>query len=131
MKKILIVEDDPILSLVQTKFIQKMGFEVVSSVSNGDDAIQAVKEFSPDIIVMDMRIEGKLDGIQTMQEIQKFSEVPVIYLTGNSEMAMLERSRETNMKGFLVKPVNYAELEELIRAVLELPVTDKSYTGKK
>jgi len=64
-----------------------------------------------------MRIEGELDGIQTMQEIQKFSQVPVIYLTGNSEMTMLERSKETNMKGFLVKPVNYAELETLIRSV--------------
>ena len=115
MKKILIVEDDPILALVQTKFIQKMGFEVLNAVANGVDAIEAAKELSPDVIIMDMRIEGDLDGIQTMKEIQKFSDIPLIYLTGNSEMAMLERSRETNMKGFLVKPVNYTELEELIR----------------
>lgn len=117
MKKILIVEDDPILALVQTKFIQKMGFEVLDAVASSTEAIAAAKELLPDIIIMDMRIEGDLDGIQTMQEIQKFSAVPVIYLTGNSEMAMLERSKETNMKGFLVKPVNYQELEALIRTI--------------
>ncbi|MCW3084656.1 MAG: domain S-box [Bacteroidetes bacterium] len=117
MKKILVVEDDYILALVQTKFLQKMGFDVVAAVTTGEGAIAAVKEFSPDIIVMDVRIDGPLDGVQTMLLIKEFSGVPVIYLSGNSEMAMLERSKETNTKGFLVKPVNYKELEAILRSV--------------
>ena len=117
MKRVLVVEDDQILSLVQVKFIQKMGFEVVASVTNGLDAIDAVKKFSPDVVIMDVRIEGDLDGVETMLEIQKFSNVPVIYSTGNSESAILERAKVTNMKGFFVKPVNYDELQKLITSI--------------
>ncbi|MCW3104404.1 MAG: response regulator receiver [Bacteroidetes bacterium] len=116
MKKILVVEDDYILAMVQAKFIQKMGFTVVASVTNGIDAIEAVKKYSPDIIIMDVRIDGDMDGVQTMMEIRKFSEVPVIYSTGNSESALMERAKDTNMKGFFVKPVNYNELETLIKS---------------
>lgn len=117
MKRIIVVEDDHILALVQTKFIERMGFEVIASVTNGRDAIEAVKELKPDIVVMDVRIDGDMDGVETMQEIQKFSDVPVIYSTGNSESAILERAKSTNMKGFFVKPVNYNELEQLIKSV--------------
>lgn len=117
MKKVLIVEDDQILAIVQTKYLQKMGFDVVKSVINGLDAIEAVKKYSPDVIIMDVRIEGDLDGIETMKEIQKFSRVPVIYSTGNSESVIMERAKETNIKGFLIKPINYNELEELINKI--------------
>lgn len=117
MKKILIVEDDQILSIVQTKYLQKMGFVVVASVTNGLDAIKAVKLHKPDVIIMDVRIEGDLDGIDTMREIQKFSSIPVIYSTGNSESSILIRAKETNIKGFLIKPINYNQLEELINNI--------------
>jgi len=117
MKRILVVEDDHILALVETKFIQKMGFTVVASVTNSADAIEAVKEHSPDVIIMDVRIEGEMDGVETMIEIQKFSSAPVIYSTGNSESAIHERAKDTNMKGFFVKPVNYSDLETLIKGI--------------
>lgn len=117
MKKILVVEDDYILSLVQVKFIQKMGYNVVSAVTNGPDAIEAVKTLSPDIIIMDVRIDGDMDGVDTMAEIRKFSNIPVIYLTGNSEYALMERVKETDMKGFFVKPINYSELEALLKSI--------------
>jgi CheY-like chemotaxis protein len=116
MKKILVVEDDYILALVQVKFLQKMGFNIVGSVTNGPDAIEVARNTPPDVIIMDVRIEGDMDGIDTMFEIQKFSEVPVIYLTGNSEGATIERAKQTNMKGFFVKPINFNDLEGLIRS---------------
>jgi CheY-like chemotaxis protein len=118
MKKILIVEDDQILSIVQARYLQKMGFEVVASVVNGEDAIEAVRKYSPDVVIMDVRIEGGLDGIDTMKEIEKFSRIPVIYSTGNSEPSILARAKETNMKGFLIKPINYNELEDLINKIV-------------
>jgi CheY-like chemotaxis protein len=117
MKKILIVEDDQILAIVQTKYLQKMGFEVVASVPDGITAIEAVKKYLPDVIIMDVRIEGPIDGIETMVEIQKFSQVPVIYSTGNSEPSIFKRAKETNIKGFLIKPINYSELEVIINNI--------------
>lgn len=115
MKKILVVEDDYILALAQVRSLQKKGYDVVASVPSGIAAIEAVKNLSPDLIIMDIRIEGEMDGIETMMEIQKFSDIPVIYSTGNSEAAIMERAKMTNLIGFLVKPIDYNELEKLIR----------------
>jgi CheY-like chemotaxis protein len=117
MRKVLIVEDDYILALAQKRSLQRKGYEVVASVPSGTAAINATKTFLPDIIIMDIRIEGDMDGIETMMEIQKFSNVPVIYSTGNSESAILDRAKATNMKGFLVKPIDYNEMIKLIDSV--------------
>jgi two-component system, response regulator PdtaR len=114
MKKILVVEDDYILALAQVRSLQKKGYNVVASVPSGVAAINAVKTLCPDLVIMDIRIEGEMDGIETMLEIQKFSSVPVIYSTGNSEAAILERAKQTNMKGFLVKPIDYNQLIKMI-----------------
>jgi CheY-like chemotaxis protein len=116
-KRALIVEDDMILAMVDKLYLQKIGCEVVGSVTNGEDAIEAVKLLAPDFILMDIRIEGDLDGIETMIEIRKTSSVPVIYVSGNSEPAVRHRAVETNMFAFLVKPLDFDALKELINTI--------------
>ncbi len=81
IKKVLIVEDDMILAMVNKRYVEVLGHKVVHSVRNGLDAIQAVKDHQPDLILMDIRIEGDMDGIEAMVEIRKFSDTGVIYLT--------------------------------------------------
>ena len=99
MLKVLIVEDDFMICLVNKKSIELMGHTVVGSVTNGADAIKITKQLNPDVILMDIRLKGDMDGIDTMNEIAKFSNVPVIYLSGNSD--------ETNKaKGFLAFHTN-------------------------
>lgn len=116
-KKALIVEDDMILAMVDKLYLQKIGCEVVASVSNGEEAIDAVGKYAPDFILMDVRIEGDLDGIETMLEIRKTSAVPVIYVSGNSEPAVRQRAFETQMLAFLVKPLDFDSLKELIDSI--------------
>ena len=72
-KKVLIVEDDMIISMVNKRYIESLGCKVVQSVRNGPDAIEAAKNHSPDVILMDIRIDGEMDGITAMEEIRKFS----------------------------------------------------------
>lgn len=115
MKKILIVEDDFILSMINQKHIELMGHQVVDSVTNGLDAIEAVKKHKPDVILMDVRLEGGMNGIEAMEEISKFSNAAVIYLTGNSEKEFKERASKTNMLAFCVKPVHFEELSEILK----------------
>ena len=115
MKKILIVEDDFILSMINRKHIELMGYEVVDSVTNGLDAIEAVKKYNPDVVLMDVRLEGAMSGIEAMEEISKFSNAAVIYLTGNSEKEFKERASKTNMLAFCVKPVHFEELSEILK----------------
>lgn len=114
MKKVLIVEDDLILTMINKRFLEQLGHTVVSSVRNGLDAIEAVKNHNPEVIIMDVRIDGNIDGIEAMEEIRKFSDVKVIYVSGNSEPETLARAEKTNMLGFRVKPIFIEDLKELL-----------------
>ena len=111
-KRILIVEDDFMLSLINKKYMELMGHTVVASVTTGAAAIEATKEHKPDVILMDIRLDGKMDGIETMNEIAKFSSVPAIYLSGNSDFENKERAAKTNMLAFCVKPIHFEQLKE-------------------
>ena len=111
VKKVLIVEDDMILSMVNKRYVESLGHQVVQSVRNGLDAIAAVKKHNPDVILMDIRIEGAIDGIEAMEEIRTFSDVAVIYLTGNSEPATQLRAEKTNMLAFCTKPISVDDLK--------------------
>lgn len=109
--RVLIVEDDMLLSMVEERLIQKLGYEVVGKVESGLDAVEKVSELNPDIIVMDISLKGEMDGIETMQKIRKDSSVPVIYLSGSSERYYYERAKKTNFTDFLTKPISRDDLE--------------------
>lgn len=110
-KKVLIVEDDMLLSLVEERLIQKLGHTVVGKTGSAKEAIKKVEELNPDIIVMDIVLKGEMDGIEAMQEIRKSSNVPVIYLSGNSDRFNYERARKTDFTDYLVKPITSNDLK--------------------
>lgn len=112
VKKVLIVEDDMLLSLVEERLIQKMGHDVIAKVGSGKDAIEKAEELKPDIIVMDIILKGDMDGIEAMEEIRKHSDVPVIYLSGNSDRFNYERARKTGFTDYLVKPITSNDLKK-------------------
>ncbi len=112
IKKVLIVEDDFMLNLINKKYIELMGHKVVAAVNNGAEAIAAAREHKPDVVLMDIRLNGAMDGIDVMTEIAKFSNVPVIYLSGNSDNENKERAAKTNMIAFCIKPIHFEQLQE-------------------
>jgi CheY-like chemotaxis protein len=114
MKKVLIVEDDLILTMINKRYLELLGLTVVASARNGLDAIAAAKKHNPDIILMDIRIDGAMDGIEAMEEIRKFSEASVIYVSGNSETSSKTRAEKTNMLGFCIKPISVEDLKQLL-----------------
>jgi len=116
-KKVLIVEDDLILSLLYENYMDKLGFETEGELVYGKTAIEAAKEADPDLILMDISLEGEMDGIEAMLEIRKFSSVPVIYITGNSDKAHQERAKQTDYSDYLIKPIEFNELKaSLVKA---------------
>ena len=117
MIKVLIVEDDFMLCLINKKSIELIGHTVVATVASGADAIAEAKKHKPDVVLMDLRLDGEMDGIETMNEISKFSNAPVIYLTGNSDEISKKRAAKTNLLGFCVKPVHFEELQNLFSKV--------------
>ncbi len=91
-----------------------LGHSVVASVRDGKNAIEAVKIHNPDVILMDIKIDGDVDGIETMHEIRKFSDVDVIYFTGNSEASVKAKAAETKMMAFYVKPISLEDLKSIL-----------------
>lgn len=109
--RVLIVEDDMLLAMVEERLIQSLGFTVVDKVGNGCDAIDKTFELVPDVIIMDISLNGDLDGIETMERIRERSDVPVVYLSGNAERYNYERARKTGFSDYLKKPITRGELK--------------------
>lgn len=108
--QILVVEDEIIIAEdIQMKLI-KMGYSVPVVVSSGDEAIKKVKENNPDLVLMDIVLYGKMDGIETVEKIRSFSDVPVIYLTAFADQITLDRAKITEPFGYLLKPFKEREL---------------------
>ena len=120
MSKILIVEDEMILALVLKRNLEQLGHFVIDVQSNGDGAIDAVSKNNPDLIIMDIKLIGSIDGIQTMIEIRKFSEIPVIYVSGNLDSTVQAKAQETESSEFMSKPINLSELQERINNALKM-----------
>ena len=116
-KKILLVEDDEIIAFLHRHFAEKCGFEVIDTVDNGRSAIQETKDLNPDAVLMDIRINGEIDGIETAMKIREFSNTPIIFLTGNSDENTLNRAKEAGSVGYLVKPVRHEELCALLAQI--------------
>ncbi len=119
MKRIILVEDDFIIALLLEKQIQRMGYEVAEKIDNGEDAIAMVRENRLDLVLMDIKLVGEIDGIEAMNEIRKFSDVPVIYLTGNADENTKKRAYKTGPSDYLIKPIDMEVLKKTIRGVLE------------
>lgn len=119
-KTILIVEDDMIISMVLERMIRKLGFEVAGTVNSGKEAVELVNNKAPDLILMDIQLKDEIDGIAAMQEIRHRSDVPVIYITGNSDQYYLRRARMTNFVDYLVKPIQMSDLKSSIIRAFEM-----------
>lgn len=109
--KVLIVEDDLLLAMVEERMVKRIGFEVVGKAEDGPQAVEMTADLKPDVIIMDITLEEGMDGIEAMQEIRTFSDVPVIYLSGSSDRYNFERAKKTNFVEFLTKPVTSADVK--------------------
>ena len=109
--KVLLVKDDAIISLDTRYRLQKLGHEVTGVVSDGEAAIAAVRETSPDVVLMDIGLPGTMDGIATAAKLREIRDVPVIYLTAYGDDATLARVKFAEPYGYLLKPSTDRELQ--------------------
>ncbi len=116
-KRVLIVEDDMIISLVIENMVKELGHEVVGKATSGDEAIRLAAAESPDLVLMDIRLKGEMDGIEAVTEIKQQIETSVIYLTGNSDRVNYERARETEFIDLITKPFTISDLTRSLELV--------------
>ena len=110
MRKVLIVEDDRFISTILKMFLKDLGHELIGRCETGIEAVEMCRKERPDVVLMDIHIEGELDGIQTTERLKTDFDIPVIYVSSDTSSYIIERAIVTNSYGFLVKPVNKKEL---------------------
>jgi len=118
MTKILLVEDDEIISRVAVWRLQKLGYEVCGTVTNSADAVKMAKEHPPDLILMDIKISGPTDGITTAKMLKTITPAPLVYLTSQSDDEVIRQAAETQPAGFISKPFEDKDLKIAIEIAL-------------
>ena len=116
---ILIAEDEFMLTMLFEHILNQNGYEDLHFVKTGDDAIKKARELDPSLILMDIFLEGSMDGIDAVRKIRDFSMAPVIYVTGNSDYLTNSRAMDTGPSSYIVKPIDPEDLMELIRENLQ------------
>jgi len=117
-KKIFIVEDEPIVAMALEETLEELGYIVAGTATSGEDALERIGKTRPDLVLMDIRIEGDMDGIETAEKVDLLYHLPVVYLTAHSDEKTLERAISTQPHGFLLKPFRVRELYSTIEIAL-------------
>lgn len=112
--KILIVEDEMIIAANISLQLSKLGYEVTGIVSRGEEVLSHVKQNRPDIVLLDVQLKGKLDGIETAMVMQNEFDIPIIYLTANADDSNFNRAKTTNPFAFISKPFKKLDLQRAI-----------------
>jgi len=116
--QILVVEDDSIVAGIIEATLQSLEYTVPAIASSGTDAIKKVEDVQPDLVLMDIRLKGDMDGIQATEQIRTHFDIPVVYVTGYTDEETLQRAKVTEPYGYILKPFQDKELYTAIEMAL-------------
>jgi DNA-binding NarL/FixJ family response regulator len=116
--RILIVEDEPIVSRDIQDTIVSFGYEVAATASSGEEAVKKAAEWTPDLVLMDIVLKGDMDGVEAAACIQAQHNVLVVYMSAHSEIEILDRAKLTCPYGYVMKPFTERELAMAIEVTL-------------
>ncbi|WP_045056077.1 EAL domain-containing protein [Aliterella atlantica] len=116
--KILIVEDEIIVAEDIKENLEELGYTITAIADSGEQAIRETEITKPDLVLMDVRLKGKMDGIQASEIIWDKFKVPIVYLTANSDISTIQRAKDTEPFGYITKPFRERELHAAIEIAL-------------
>jgi CheY-like chemotaxis protein len=119
MAKILIVEDEIVVAWDIKETIEKLGHTVVDTVVSGAEALGSAFNDNPDLVLMDIRLEGDIDGVTAGEEIYQQLKIPIVYLTAHADEITLARATKTSPFGYLIKPFQSQSLQSTIKVALQ------------
>jgi len=136
--QILVVEDERITGEDIKRGLKKAGYDVPAIVSSGEEAVQEAKKLQPDLVIMDIKLEGEMDGIEAAEKIKSKFDIPVIYLTAYSDENTLKRAKITHPSGFILKepfgflhkPFEDSELHTAIDITLNTHKIEKRFKSQ-
>jgi class 3 adenylate cyclase len=115
---VLIAEDESVIAIDIAKTLERLSYKVVGSCRTGSDIIRKTGELKPDIILMDIMLDGNITGIEAAEEITLLYDVPIIYLTAYADAATLEKAKLTEPFGYILKPFDERTLHTSIEMAL-------------
>ncbi len=116
--KVMIVEDEAVVALDITHELESAGYSVISHVTSGEEAVTKAMELRPDVILMDITVQGPIDGITAAQQIGERSRIPIVFVTAHADEATLQRAKLTRPCGYVLKPFEPNELRANIEIAL-------------
>lgn len=108
--KVLIIEDEMLVAEDIATDLMQYGFEVIDTIISGEECLKRFEELKPDVVIMDIHIKGKYDGIETAKLLNKIKTIPIIYLTANSDQQTVKRVLDIFPASFISKPYNKNDL---------------------
>jgi len=124
--KILIVEDEMIIAANISLQLTSLGYDVTGIIPRGEEALLHIEQQQPDIVLLDINLKGKIDGIETAQIMQKSFDIPIIYLTANADEAHFTRAKTTNPYAFISKPFKKLDLQRAIELTVNRVKNEKN-----
>lgn len=116
--RILVVEDESIVALDIQERLESLGYEVPATVGSGEKAVDQAGMLRPDLVLMDIQLQGRMDGVEAARQIRQRFDIPVIYLTANADHPTVQRAKVTEPFGYVIKPFEERELHTNIEVAL-------------
>ena len=129
--QVLVVEDESIVALDIQNMSRRLGYEVPVVVSSGEAAIKKAAETHPDLVLMDIRLKGDMDGIEAAEQIRGRFNIPVVYLTAYADDETLQRAKITEPYGYILKPFDERELHTAIEIALHKHKLERELQGSE
>ncbi|MFZ0006112.1 MAG: response regulator [Methanoregula sp.] len=118
MSKVLVVDDEAIITMQLEERLHAMGYTVVGMAASGEDAIEKARRLSPDLVLMDIVMPGKLNGVEAAQVIVGELDIPVIFITSYADDTIIEKAKQVRPYGYILKPFNELELKAAVEIAL-------------
>lgn len=116
--RILIVEDDEIISNLITTMLERKGYHVVGRIPSGEESILKAAELEPDLVMMDISLSGQMDGVAAARYIFQLFHIPIVFLTAHCDDTLLERAKGAQPLGYILKPFTDKELTSNVELAL-------------
>jgi len=115
----LIVEDESLIAEELRERLSRLGFSVIAAVDSAEEGIAIATSERPDLVLMDIRLKGEKDGVQAAKEIRQQVDVPIVYVTAYSDQLTVDRAKESDHDGYILKPFHASELQSTIDVAMQ------------
>jgi PAS domain S-box-containing protein len=123
--RVLVVEDEGLIALDLKARLTGLGYRVVGTAATGEDAVRQAREKSPEVVLMDVRLRGEMDGIEAAARIREHADVPIVYVTAHAEPDTIERAKAAGAHGYAMKPLDEADLHTAVEIAMHQHATER------